>query len=60
MHDLRPLVGPQARDLSEALAALIDGVYLRAVVTEAGADRAAAVQLVLGFLNSELAKGDRG
>jgi TetR/AcrR family transcriptional repressor of bet genes len=57
MHDLRPLVGPHARDVSESLAALIDGVYLRAVVSEEGTNRTTAARLVLGFLAAEIARG---
>ena len=58
-HALRPLVGARAPVVAEALAALIDGVYLRQVLARGGTDRAAAVGLVLGVLASELAPGDR-
>ncbi len=55
-HALRPLVGQRAATVAEALAALIDGVYLRQVLAKGRTDRAGAVDLVLGVLEAELAR----
>ena len=44
-------------DVAEAMAALIDGVYLRQVLTSGRTDKAGAVNLVLGVLESQLAQG---
>ncbi len=57
MHDLRPLVGVRAARVSETLAALIDGVYLRQALSPASPDGAAAIALVLDALTIELAPG---
>jgi len=54
VHDLRPLMGLRALPVAAALGALIDGVYLRQVLTGDAPDRAAAVALVLGQLSAEL------
>ncbi len=59
-HALRPLVGARAGDVAEALAALIDGVYLRQVLAKGRTDRAGAVELVLGVLEAELAREPSG
>jgi TetR/AcrR family transcriptional regulator, transcriptional repressor of bet genes len=56
-HDLRPLVGGRAEEVADAMGALIDGVYLRQVLSRDLPDRDEAVALVLGHLSSELAKG---
>ena len=56
-HDLRPLVGARAVRAAEALAALIDGVYLRQVLAGEYPDRAQAVTVVLDHLQSELMRG---
>ena len=56
-HDLRPLVGPRAAAVAEALAALIDGVYLRQVLVRGKTDRTVAVETVLGVLATELGRG---
>lgn len=56
-HDLRSLVGPRAAAVAEALAALIDGVYLRQVLVRGKTDRAVAVDTVLGVLAPELSQG---
>lgn len=55
-HGLRPLVGARAGEVAEALAALIDGVYLRQVLAQEATDRARAVELVLGVLDAELGR----
>jgi TetR/AcrR family transcriptional regulator, transcriptional repressor of bet genes len=54
---LRPLVGARAGRVAEALASLIDGVYLRQVLAGDSPDRAAAVAVVLDHLQTELARG---
>jgi len=56
-HDLRSLVGPRAAAVAEALAALIDGVYLRQVLVRGKTDRAVAVDTVLRVLATELSQG---
>jgi TetR/AcrR family transcriptional regulator, transcriptional repressor of bet genes len=56
-HDLRPLVGARAGRVAEALAALIDGVYLRQVLMGETPDRVAAVAVVLDHLRTELSRG---
>ena len=55
-HALRPLIAARAVTVADALAALIDGVYLRQVLSGGGTDRAAAVDLVLGVLDAELGR----
>jgi TetR/AcrR family transcriptional repressor of bet genes len=57
LHDLRPLVGSRAGQVAEALAALIDGVYLRQVLAGDSPDRTAAVALVLAQVQAELSRG---
>jgi len=59
-HGLRPLVGPRAAAVAEALAALIDGVYLRQVLVRGKTDRAVAVDTVLGVLATEVSRGATG
>lgn len=56
IHDLRPLVGPRAPRVAEALGAQIDGLYLRAALAPAKnrLDRTAAISLVLDTLMHEL------
>lgn len=54
IHALRPMVGLRAQDLSEALAALIDGVYLREALSERPSDGKASVRLVQSYLATEL------
>ena len=53
-HDLRPLVGDRTQDVSERLAGLIDGLYLRQGLASQ-ADGRAATRLVLDALDLELA-----
>ena len=57
-HGLRPLVGGRAGEVAEALAALIDGVYLRQVLVVGATDRRRAVDLVLGALATEIGRGN--
>ncbi|MDT8855278.1 transcriptional regulator BetI [Paracoccaceae bacterium Fryx2] len=52
---LRPLAGARAEAVADGLGALIDGVYLREVLKEGPPDGAAAVALMRGFLDAELA-----
>jgi len=59
VHALRPLVGDRAGEAAEAIAALIDGVYLRHALRERPARPAEAVQLVEGHLDLLLAGGGR-
>jgi TetR/AcrR family transcriptional repressor of bet genes len=56
-HNLRPLVGPRAREVADRIAALIDGVYLRQSLGQGQPDSAAAVASVLGCLDLELQRG---
>ena len=56
-HDLRPLTGARAFEVSERVAALIDGVYLRQSLGHGQPDRAAAVTHVMGYVALELGKG---
>ncbi|MBP1806257.1 choline-binding transcriptional repressor BetI [Rubellimicrobium aerolatum] len=55
VHDLRPLVGERAGRVAEGLGALIDGVYLRQALAGTSPDRAAAAEMVLGYLAREVA-----
>jgi TetR/AcrR family transcriptional repressor of bet genes len=57
LHNLRPLVGDRAAQVAESLAALIDGVYLRQVLAVGATNRVAAVDIVLGYLATELRRG---
>ena len=57
LHDLRPLVGDRAEEVAGMLGALIDGVYLRQVLSREAPDRDAAVGLVLAQLAAELDRG---
>ncbi|WP_156209633.1 transcriptional regulator BetI [Pseudorhodobacter wandonensis] len=51
---LRPLVGARAVALADAVGALIDGVYLRAALSERPSDAEAAVQLIRAYLAAEI------
>ncbi len=51
---LRPLAGDRAEAIAEGLGALIDGLYLRAVLRTGPADGAAAVQVALDYLDARL------
>ena len=51
---LRPLAGDRAEAMADGLGALIDGVYLREVLKSGPPDSAAAVAVVLDYLNTEL------
>jgi len=51
---LRPLAGPRAEAVADGLGAMIDGLYLREVLKSGSPDGAAAVQMALNYLNSQL------
>lgn len=51
VHDLRPLVGDAAPDVAETLAALIDGIYIRAALGEDVPDGVAATARVARVLD---------
>lgn len=53
-HGLRPLIGPRAPGVAEALGALIDGLYLRHGLRPGGPDGQAATAQVLALLAHEL------
>ena len=53
LHDLRPILGPNANDAAERIAALTDGLYLRHGLSDA-ADGEEATRLVLAALHREL------
>ena len=57
---LRPLAGARAEPIAEGLSALIDGLYLRAVLAPGPADGAAAVATALAYLEAELRLGGAG
>ena len=57
---LRPLAGARAEAIAEGLSALIDGLYLRAVLAPGPADGAAAVATALAYLEAELRLGGAG
>ena len=52
MHDLRPLLGPEAGRAAEGIGAMIDGLYIRHGLGEADAE--AATALVLDYLDGVL------
>jgi len=52
---LRPLAGPDAPRLAEAVGAMIDGVYLRQALAATAPDGKAAVALIRRMLDAELA-----
>lgn len=52
---LRPLAGPDAPRLAEAVGAMIDGVYLRQALAGTAPDGKAAVALIRRMLDAELA-----
>lgn len=53
---LRPLAGAQAPAMADGLGALIDGLYLRAVLKSGAPDGRAAVQVALDYLRTHLGK----
>lgn len=51
---LRPIAGQRADTVADGLGAMIDGLYLREVLKSGPPDGAAAVQMALNYLNSQL------
>lgn len=56
-HALRPQTGPDAPRLAETLGALIDGVYLRAVLDQRGPPPDAAHEMVRDWLDLATRRG---
>ena len=56
VHALRPVAGPDAPRLAETLGALIDGVYLRAVLDRRGPPPEAAHAMVQDWLDGVTAR----
>ena len=54
MHALVPLAASRAQPIAEALAAMIDGVYIREALASGAPDGMAAADFVIGFLDREL------
>ncbi|NDU99777.1 choline-binding transcriptional repressor BetI [Pseudoroseicyclus tamaricis] len=54
VHDLRPLVGDRAETVAGRLGALIDGLYLRLVLTPVESAGETAIETVLATLQNEL------
>ena len=54
VHDLKKLIGARADQVARAVAALIDGVYIREALKKGAPDGAAAAAMVLAHLNLEL------
>ncbi|OCX59967.1 transcriptional regulator BetI [Thioclava sp. SK-1] len=54
LYELRPLVGSRALAVAEGLGAIIDGVYIRAALTDGPADAKYATEIVMEYLNREL------
>ncbi|WP_170068409.1 choline-binding transcriptional repressor BetI [Meinhardsimonia xiamenensis] len=52
LHALRPLVGPRAAQLAEAIAALIDGLYIRAALAPKAPDATAEIALVRDVIDA--------
>ena len=57
VHALRPRAGDRALRLADTLGALIDGVYLRAVLDRRGPDPAQAHRMVQRWLEEALGSG---
>ena len=58
-HALRPMVGGEAEEVAERLAALIDGVYLRQSLGQGAPDRERAVAHVMSAANCAAGKVTR-
>lgn len=54
IHALRPLVGPRASDAAEALAAMIDGIYIRQALGRETIAPKTAIAQTLRYLTLEL------
>jgi len=57
LHDLRPLLGVRADEAAETLAALIDGLYIRAALGRDDPDGAASARRVLAALDNMIGAG---
>ncbi len=55
LHELRPLVGARAPAVARGLGALIDGVYIRAALADGQPNAAYAAEIVLEYLEKEIA-----
>jgi TetR/AcrR family transcriptional regulator, transcriptional repressor of bet genes len=51
---LRPLVGARANPVADRLGALIDGVYLRAALSEPATESAASIHVIRAYLAAEM------
>ncbi|TRD23268.1 choline-binding transcriptional repressor BetI [Palleronia caenipelagi] len=51
-HGLRPLVGGEAPEMAQRMAAMIDGIYLRLGLGDGALDHDEAVHLVFGLLDT--------
>ena len=51
LHELRPLTGDRAPLIAETIAALIDGIYIRAALSDQDTDAADALHLTRDTLN---------
>ncbi|MCA8880460.1 MAG: transcriptional regulator BetI [Rhodobacteraceae bacterium] len=59
VHDLRPLIGTRAPGTARAIAALIDGLYIRQALREENLTGAASVALVSSYVESALSQEAR-
>lgn len=57
IYALRPVVGQRAGTIADGAGALIDGVYIRQALGQAKPDGATAAAMVLGYLETEIARG---
>lgn len=60
VHALRPLVGMRAGEAAETLAALIDGLYIRAALGPGPVDAGAAAVRVLGVVDLLIRQAEDG
>lgn len=51
MHELKPLMGPQAERGAQGIAALIDGLYIRQGLNKGAMDGAASIDMVTDYLD---------
>ncbi|WP_172296940.1 transcriptional regulator BetI [Pseudoruegeria sp. HB172150] len=56
IHDLRPLVGTRAEVAAETVAALIDGLYIRAALDPSASDPSSTAERVLKMLDLMIAE----
>ncbi|MEO1314334.1 MAG: transcriptional regulator BetI [Pseudomonadota bacterium] len=55
-HELRPLAGPQALNIAQGVAAMIDGLYIRQALRSSGPDGPASVDLIDRYIDQALAQ----